>query len=171
MKKETKEFLLGNSHIFDSTELDERQRAEAYKITFKLFVALIYTILFMSMFAFAYALFTENMTLLIACSSSMIVTELFIVLYAAMTSAKGAMNLEFARKTSSPSYAVSFVILTASMFFMSADRIEQGLNIKNISMLLYMFIYFIASLLLFYYSRRNMKVLEKQLKDDEENDE
>ena len=123
----------------------------------------------MSMFAFAYAAYTANTTLLIACTAAMIVTELFIVLYAAMTSSKGAMNLEFAQKTSKPSYAVTVIVSAVMVFFVVVFKSGQKINITFT--MLYFLIYFIAYLLLFYYSRRNMKVLEKQLKDDEENDE
>ena len=168
MKKETKEFLIGNENIFDDAQLDERQKAEAYKVTFKLFIAMFYTILFMSVSVFAFAVGTTNTALLVTGAAGMIIAEFFIVLYAAMTSFKGVMNLEFARKTSNPLYAVSSIMLAAAMFFVSADRIGQGLNIKIISMMLYVLIYVSENLLLFYYSRRNMKVLEKQLKDDED---
>ena len=168
-KKNTKEFLIGNSNIFDNSHLDERQKADAYRITFKLFISMIYTIIFMSMFAYAYAAYTENMILLIAGAVAMIVTELFIVLYAAMTSSKGAMNLEFAQKTSKPSYAVIIIASAVVLLFIVVTKIGQRVNI--IFILLYFIVYFIANLLMFYYSRRNMKVLEKQLKDDDENDE
>ena len=170
-KKDTKTFIMGNENIFDDSHLDERQKIEAYKTTFKLFIAMFYTMLFMSMIVFIFAAGTSNISLLVTGAAGMLVTELFIVLYAAMTSSKGAMNLKFAKRASTPAYAVSCIILAAAMFFVSTDRIGQRLNIKNISMLLYVLIYASESLLLFYYSRRNMKVLEKQLKDDEENDE
>ena len=170
-KKDTKTFIMGNENIFDDSHLDERQKAETYKITFRLFIAMFYTVLFMSMIVFIFAVGIPNIALLVTGAAGMIIAELFIVLYAAMTSSKGAMNLEFARKTSNPLYAVSSIMLAVVMLLISADRIGQGLNIKNISMVLYVLIYTIANLSMFYYSRRNMKILEKQLKDDEENDE
>ena len=168
MKKDTKEILLGNGHIFDSTELDERQKAEAYKITFKLFIVMFYTVLFMSMFLFAFAAGTPYTSLLITGAAGIVIAELFIVLYAAMASSKGVMNPKFAGKTSKPIYAVSCIMLAAVMFFMLADRIDQRSNIINIAMLIYLLVYVSENLLLFYYSRRNMKVLENQLKDDED---
>ena len=168
MKRDTKEFLIGNSSIFDNTELDERQKADAYKITFKLFIAMFYTVLFMSMLVFAFAVGTTSTALLVTGAVGMIIAELFIVLYVAMTSSKGVMNLEFARKTSKFYYVVPCIMLAIVMFFKSADMIGQGLNIKNISMVLYVLVYISENLLLFYYSRRNMKILEKQLEDDDE---
>ena len=168
MKKETKEFLIGNSHIFDNTHLDERQKADAYRITFKLFIALIYTMLILSMSVVFFTIGTPNTALLIAGAVVMIITQLFIVLYAAMTSAKGAMNPEFARRTSSPSYAVSLIALAVVLFLISLDGKDQRSGVNNIFFLIYMFVYVIENLLLFYYSRRNMKVLENQLKDDED---
>ena len=169
-KKDAKTFIIGNEDIFDDSHLDERQKAETYKITFRLFIAMFYTVLFMSMIVFIFAVGIPNIALLVTGAAGMIIAELFIVLYAAMTSSKGAMNLKFARKASSPAYVVSSIMLAAVMFLISADRIGQGLNVKSISMVLYVLIYTIANLLMFYYSRRNMKVLEKQLKDDEEID-
>ena len=169
--KNTKEFLIGNSHIFDNTHLDERQKADAYRITFKLFIALIYTMLILSMSVVFFTIGTPNTALPIAGTVVMIITQLFIVLYAAMTSAKGAMNLEFARKTSSPAYAVSLIALAVVLFLISLDGKDQRSRVNDILYLIYMFVYVVENLLLFYYSRRNMKVLEKQLKDDEENDE
>ena len=168
MKKETKEFLIGNSHIFDSTDLDERQKADAYKITFRLFIAMTYTMLILSMTVVFFTIGTPDTALLIAGAVVMIITQLFIVLYAAMTSAKGAMNPEFARRTSSPSYAVSLIALAVVLFLISLDGKDQRSGVNNIFFLIYMFVYVIENLLLFYYSRRNMKVLENQLKDDED---
>ena len=168
MKKETKEFIIGNSHIFDNTELDERQKAEAYKITFRLFIAMTYTLLFMSMSVFAYAGYEANATLLIAGAAVMIISQLFIVLYAAMASSKGVMNLEYARKTSHPAYVVSSIAVAAALFAMITNKKGLRLDIDNMFWMIYMLSYVIESLLLFYYSRRNMKVLENQLKDDED---
>ena len=168
MKKDTKDFLIGNSHIFDNTELDERQKAEAYKITFKLFIAMTYTMLILSMSVVFFVTGTPNTALLIAGAVVMIITQLFIVLYAAMTSAKGAMNLEFAKKTSKVSYILVCIVLAVVLFWMSIDGKDQRSDISNILILLYLIVYVIESMVLFYYSRRNMKVLEKQLKDDEE---
>lgn len=168
MKKETKDFLLGNENIFDDAQLDERQKADAYRITFKLFIAMFYTVLFMSIILFAFAVGTTYTSLLITGAVGVVVAELFMVLYAAMASSKGVMNPKFAGKTSKPIYAVSCIMLAAVMFFMLADRIDQRSNIINIAMLIYLLVYVSENLLLFYYSRRNMKVLENQLKDDED---
>ena len=166
--KNTKEFLIGNSHIFDNSHLDERQKADAYKITFKLFIAMTYAMLILSMTVMFFAVGTPNTALLIVGAAVMIITQLFIVLYAAMTSAKGAMNLEFAGKTSKASYVVFSIALAVVLLLISIDRMGQRLKIDNIFLFVYLLAYVIESLLLFYYSRRNMKVLEKQLKEDDE---
>ena len=168
MKKDTKEFLLGNGHIFDSTELDERQKAEAYKITFRLFIAMTYTMLILSMTVVFFAVGTPYTALLIAGTVVMIITQLFIVLYAAMTSAKGAMNPEFAGRTSKPSYVVFIIVFPAVLLWVSIDGKDQRSDISHIFLLLYLIVFVVENLLLFYYSRRNMKVLENQLKDDED---
>lgn len=167
MKKDTKEFLMGNGHIFNTTDLDERQKAEAYNITFKLFIALTYTMLILSLSVVFFATGTPNTALLIAGAVVMIITQFFVVLYAAMTSAKGAMNLNFARKTSKATYVLFCIVLAVILFLVSIDGKDQRSDISNILILFYVIAYVIESTPLFYYSRRNMKILEKQLKDDE----
>ncbi|MCH5193586.1 MAG: hypothetical protein J1F11_06465 [Oscillospiraceae bacterium] len=165
MKKETKEFIIGNSHIFDSTELDERQKSEMYKITFQLFIGLFYTMLYLSIIVFAYAIFTANTPLMAAGIATMALTEFFIVLYAAKTSSKGIMNPDFAKKTAQPSYAV---ICTASAVLVYFSMITKVTVVSRTLALLYILEYVIENFLLFYFARRNFKVLENQLKDDED---
>ena len=166
MKKDTKTFIIGNEHIFDDAHLDERQKAEAYKITFQLFIAMIYAMLFVSTFVFVYAAATANIPMLITGAAAGMITQLFIILYAAMTSSKGAMNLEFAKKNSKPSYLVIWIGSAIMMYFIMIYKMP--LEVSGIFILLYVLLYFVEFLLLFYFSRRNMKILEKQLKDDDD---
>ena len=89
---------------------------------------------------------------------------LFYILYAAKASAAGVLNQKFAETMSKKSTLICGIIILAMWLF----RILDGTDAPEFAATwIILAVFYISNYLC---SRRNMKVLEKMLKDEEENE-
>lgn len=107
----------------------------------------------------------ESTLVLIIGSAFMAVCDFFYLLYAAKVSSLGVMNLDFAKRMSQKSTLIAYifmgVIWTINLFLGSVVAATS-------IMMILLSIFYIG---LYICAKRNMKVLEKMLKDDSDSGE
>lgn len=150
-----------NEGLFDERSLDEMQKAENYRIGFKLFQACYWFMYFFSMFIFASAATEENTRFAVYGIIAMAVTSAFHVIYSAKVSAKGVMNIKYAEAMSKPYTAVAYTVCIILYGYVTLT----GSHPISFLMICIPYIMLIFDCI---FARRNMKVLEKMLKEDSE---
>lgn len=163
--KDTKnKFTTDTDGLFDESSLDEMQKAENYRIGFKLFRACYWFMYFFSMYIFIAAVNMENTIFTVCGIISMTAASVFHIIYSAKVSAKGVMNPKYADKMGKPAALFMYTIVLIMGAFSVA---YTG---KPVALLL------LAGpgvmvLCDCFFARRNNRVLEKILKEDSENEE
>lgn len=162
-KKDTYDMLIaGSNDLFSERGFDEMQKMKNHEIGFKLFRIFFWIMYIASMAIVITAFGLDNTVFTIIGYGLLILCTLFYFLYAAKASSAGVMNRKFAEnmsKKSSLSCGISALVLWLLMM------IGNGFNIAVAGMWVIMAAVYIGNYL---FSSRNMKVLEKMLKDESE---
>lgn len=150
-----------NESLFDEKSLDEMQKTENYRIGFKLFQACYWFMYFFSLLIFVTAVNTDNTVFTAYGVTSMAAASVFHIIYSAKVSAKGVMNSKYAKKMGNPSAPVMYTIVLIMGAF------SMVYTTKPVSVLL---LAGPGAMVLCdcFFARRNNRVLEKMLKDDNE---
>lgn len=162
-QKDTYEKLMGSGEamLFSDSGFDEMQKAKNYEIGFKLFRAFYWTAFLMSAIFIMIAIAVDNTLFTITGFSFMAVCVVFYLIYAAKASAVGVMNPKLAKAMGKTSMLWSYIGLIAGYtIFLFTDSINR----KYLVMGIMLFVMYLGACL---FARRNMRVLEKQLKDEE----
>ena len=148
-----------NEGLFDERSLDEMEKAENYRIGFKLFQACYWFMYFFSILIFITAVKTDNTIFTAYGIIAMAAASVFSIIYSAKVSAKGVMNIKYAESMSKPYTAVVYtvcIILYGYVTLTGSHPIAFLIVCIPYIMLIFDCIF----------ARRNMKVLEKMLKED-----
>ncbi|MBQ8176501.1 MAG: hypothetical protein IJ035_05635 [Oscillospiraceae bacterium] len=157
----TEEMENNSASLVDDFQLDEMQKAENYKIGFQMFKILFYIVMFISytMFIISSKGNTAIMVLsfvLYACGWTVY------IIYAAKASAKGVMNPTFVRNNTrdwQPFVYVCFALMIIIFALCDLFHIYQAVIL----------VFTMAMLIVInYFAKRNIKVMEKQLEEDGE---
>lgn len=154
--------------LFNDAEFDEMQKAKNYEIGFRLFRDYHFATL---LFAIAFLNFSKGANLLLTVTSFLFLGTCFAVaiMYAAKTSAAGVMNIKYAKymsKSSVLALAVVGIVVFSVLAVMCGLGITDDIfDISSSIMIIMVFAYMICFHI---FARRNMKVLEKTLKDESE---
>ena len=151
----------GDGSRFDDSGFDEMQKAKNYEIGFKLFRVFYYVSF---PFAITFVNFSRGESLLLLITSFLFMGTCMTIslIYAAKASAAGVMNLKYARTMSKRSTLVCGVILMLALLYMA---VSGGLDISTDIMLIMVLVFLVCFHIC---ARRNMKVLEKMLKENDE---
>ncbi|MDE6762413.1 MAG: hypothetical protein K2N26_07300 [Oscillospiraceae bacterium] len=153
------------NNIFSESGFDEMQKARNYEIGFRIFRVFFWAVYFMATAVMAAAIAVKSTLVLVIGSAFMAVCDLFYLLYAAKVSSLGVMNLDFAKRMSQKSILIVYifvgVVWIMNLFLGSATAAAAIMMI--LLSILYIGLYICA--------KRNMKVLEKMLKDDSDSGE
>lgn len=153
--------LQNNEGLFDENSLDEMQKAENYRIGFRLFRACYWFMYFFSLYIFIAAANMENTLFTVCGLISMTAASVFHIIYSAMVSAKGVMNIRYAKKMSM-SYNIPVYTI---IIILSGMAILMGRRPIAVLMLFIPYVMVICDCI---FAKRNMRVLEKMLKDENE---
>ena len=150
-----------NEDLFGEKSLDEMQKAENYKIGFKLFRACFWFMYFFSMLIFVSAVNPDNTIFMVYGIIAMAAASVFHIIYSAKVSAKGVMNPKYAETMSKPHMIVVYTICIILYGYV---------NLTGSHPIVFLMILIPYIMLIFdcIFARRNMKVLEKMLKEDNE---
>lgn len=152
-----------NEGLFDENSLDEMQKAENYRIGFKLFQACYWFMYFFSMYIFVTAVNMENTVFTVCGITAMAAASVFHIIYSAKVSAKGVMNIKYAEAMSKPYTAAVYTICIILFGFVTLT------DSRPIAFLM-IFIPYVMLIFDCIFARRNMRVLEKMMKDNDEED-
>ncbi|MCM1329700.1 MAG: hypothetical protein NC253_09705 [Ruminococcus sp.] len=148
--------------LFSESGFDEMQKAKNYEIGFKLFRAFFWIMYFVSMGIIATAVGVESTLFAAIGFGVLVLCTAFYLLYAAKASAAGVMNPKFAAQAAKKSYLVSgIIVLTLWLFMLVCGNVQ----LETAGMWIILSVIYIGNYIC---SRRNMKVLEKMLKENEE---
>lgn len=162
--KDTYDKLLtgGNGDLFSESGFDEMQKAKNYEIGFKLFRTFFWIMYAASMGIVLTAVGFESTVFIFIGFGLLALCMIFYLAYAAKASAAGVMNPKFAAQSSKKSYLIcGIAILIMWLIMLVAGTTE----IEVAGMWIVLAVMYIGNYLC---SRRNMKVLEKMLKENEE---
>ncbi|MDE6762415.1 MAG: hypothetical protein K2J73_01895 [Oscillospiraceae bacterium] len=147
--------------LFDESSLDEMQKAENYRIGFRLFKACYWFMYFFSMYIFVAAVNMENTIFTVCGITAMAAASVFHIIYSALVSAKGVMNIKYAEAMSKPYTSAVYTICIILFGFVTLT----GSHPIAFLMISIPYVMVICDCI---FAKRNMRVLEKMLKDDSE---
>ncbi|MDE7279514.1 MAG: hypothetical protein K2N26_07310 [Oscillospiraceae bacterium] len=147
--------------LFDESSLDEMQKAENYRIGFRLFKACYWFMYFFSMYIFVAAVNMENTIFTVCGITAMAAASVFHIIYSALVSAKGVMNIKYAEAMSKPYTSAVYTICIILFGFVTLT----GSHPIAFLMISIPYVMLICDCI---FAKRNMRVLEKMLKDDSE---
>lgn len=153
-----------NEGLFDEKSLDEMQQNENYRIGFRLFKACYWFMYFFSMSAFVFAVNTEDTAFTAYSLVLMAAASVFHIVYSAKVSAKGVMNIKYAEAMAKPYTAVIYTICI--ILFGMVQLIDS--RPIAFAMICIPYIMLICDC---FFARRNMRVLEKSLAEESEENE
>lgn len=154
-----------NDSLFSDYCLDEMQKSESYKIGFKLYRGMYYTLGCITTISVIANEGSGNMLAVVLSLISLGIIFLFSILYAALTSAKGIMPFKYAKKYADSRMWVLWIIYALAGIFIAV--FDRTFIIKTVVVIMTA----IAGISIQLFAKRNFRVLEKQLKDDTENSE
>lgn len=161
-KKDTydKFFGGGGNNIFSESGFDEMQKARNYEIGFKIFRVFFWAVYFMAIVVMVSAMALKSTLVLVIGTAFMAVCDIFYLLYASKVSSLGVMNLDFAKRMSQRSILIAYIFMgvvwTINLFLNSEMAVTAIMMI--LLSVLYIGLYICA--------KRNMKVLEKMMNED-----
>lgn len=152
----------GNGELFSDISFDEMQKIKNYEIGFKLFRTFFWIMYLVSVAVIFTAYVYANKVFIMIGYGIMILCSVFFLLYAVKSSAAGVMNQKFAERMSKKSTLICGVLIFALWLYKLFNRTDviDFAEAWVILALVYIGVYFCA--------RRNMKVFEKTLKDESE---
>ena len=150
----------GTGNIFSESGFDEMQKTRNYEIGFKVFRMFFWAAYFMSIAVMVAAMALKSTLVLVIGAAFMAVCDVFYLLYAAKVSSLGVMNLDFAKRMSQSSILIAYIFMgvvwTINLFLNSEMAVTAIMMI--LLSVLYIGLYICA--------KRNMKVLEKMMNED-----
>lgn len=155
----TYEKVVGDN-LFSDSGLDEMQKSESYRIGFKMFRAMFFTCLVISMIMVATADTMGNTVLAVMGLILIIVLMGFYTLYAVLTAAKGIMPDKYAKRNANPVFLAVICIMTIAVAFL---YLCGYLNAPKAACLLIICVMDIIQCLA---ARHNFKVLKKQMEEE-----
>lgn len=150
----------GGNNIFSESGFDEMQKTRNYEIGFKIFRVFFWVMYIMAAIVLVAAMAVESKLVLVIGTAFMAVCDIFYLLYAAKVSSLGVMNIDFAKRMSQRSTLIAYIFIgvvwTINLFLGSATAVTAIVMI--LMSILYIGLYICA--------KRNMKVLEKMMNED-----
>lgn len=150
--------------------LDEMQKTYAYKIAFRCFKALYWSVFAMSLIMFLLAMTVEESIIFtIAALVTELVSCIIYVIFGAKASKVGALNPKFAKHMAKPGTIIGYFLLAIIyMVWFIRDFMEDG-ELYFIFLGIFMLIFCGHFIVLGFIARKNNKVAEET--EEEESDE
>lgn len=159
------EYTTVYNDMFSEKGLDEMQLAQKYKIGFKLFRALFW-VQYVAAFAILFiATNLENNTFIYIGAGLLSIETVFYIVYLAKIASAGLMNAKFA---SSWNHIIYPIILILFMLVWLISLIRNNKDFFSVYLWINLLTMYLGN---YFCSRKNMKVLEKMLKDNDESGE
>ena len=163
--EKNKEYINGYNDMFSEKGLDEMQLAQKYKIGFKLFRALFWVQYAAAMAVTLIAAGLENNTFMYIGAGLLSIGTVFYIVYSAKIASAGLMNAKFASSWNHIIYPIISIIL---ILLWLIKLIRNNTDFFSVYVWINLGVMYLGN---YFCARKNMKVLEKMLKDNDESEE
>ncbi len=147
--------------LFSIENLDEMQKLQAYKLTYKCFKGLFWVTLAFSVILLFPGLSDNSITFSIIGLTMEICTFIFYIIFAAKSAKFGIMNPLFAKMAAKTSYIVSYVFILITWVIIYLDNWFETKNMFYLILCLYVAVAYISTLICCIFARVNNKNIEK----------
>lgn len=162
--EKNKEYINGYNDMFSEKGFDEMQLAQKYKIGFKLFRALFWVQYAAAIAVTLIAAGLENNTFMYIGAGLLSIWTIFYIVYLAKIASAGLMNAKFAS-----SWNKMYLIMGILYILMwLINLINKHTDAFTVYVWINLGVMFLG---IYFCARKNMKVLEKMLKDTDESEE
>lgn len=156
--------LYGYNDMFSEKGFDEMQLAQKYKIGFKLFRALFWVQYAAAIAVTFIAIYLENNTFMYIGAGLLSIWTIFYIVYLAKIASAGLMNAKFASSWNKM-YLITGIIY---ILVWSINLINKHTDAFTVYVWINLGVMYLGT---YFCARKNMKVLEKMLKDNDESEE
>lgn len=157
-----------NKDLFAIENLDEMQKLQAYKLTYKCFKGLFWIMLAFSMAILFPAIHEENITFGIFGLAMEICVFIFYIVFAAKSAKFGIMNPLFAKMAAKTSYIVCYIVMLISYIILYLSKWLESKEMFNLVFCIYIAVAYASVVICCILARVNNKNVEKIGDDDEE---
>lgn len=151
--------------LLSDNGLDEMQKTYAYKLAFKCFKALYWSMFVLSLIMFFIAIAEESLIFSIAALAIELVDCIIYVVFGAKASKVGAINPKFAQNMAKPSVIIGYFILAIIYTIMYIKNFMKDGDFYSIFFGIYMLIFCGHFIALGFISKKNNKVIEETEED------
>lgn len=151
--------------LLSDNGLDEMQKTYAYKLAFKCFKALYWSMFVLSLIMFFIAIAEESLIFSIAALAIELVDCIIYVVFGAKASKVGAINPKFAQNMAKPSVIIGYFILAIIYMIMYIKNFMKDGDFYSIFFGIYMLIFCGHFIALGFISKKNNKVIEETEED------
>lgn len=166
------EFPREKTDLFLENNMDEMLRCKNYELGYKIFTRYFFAVYAISIIAASVGGFLRNTTLAAAGIFLMAFTAVVRIVYAAQAASQGIMNPTYVSKLVKD-FGKSYIVLQCCYMTMMLagimSAIENGR--PTIPLCIAGLIAGVTAISEYYFAKKNMKVLEKMLSEDSENEE
>lgn len=158
-------FLADDRDLLSDNGLDEMQKTYAYKLAFKCFKALFWSVFAVSMIMILLAVEVESMIFSVAALVIEIVDCIIYVIFGAKASKVGAMNPKFAQNMAKPSVIIGYFSMAIIYAIMYIKNFMRANDFHYIFLGIYLLIFCGHFVALGFISKKNNKVIEETEED------
>ena len=151
--------------LLSDNGLDEMQKTYAYKLAFKCFKALYWSMFVLSLIMFFIAIAEKSLIFSIAALAIELVDCIIYVVFGAKASKVGAINPKFAQNMAKPSVIIGYFILAIIYTIMYIKNFMKDGDFYSIFFGIYMLIFCGHFIALGFISKKNNKVIEETEED------
>ncbi|MBQ8410973.1 MAG: hypothetical protein IJX15_04475 [Ruminiclostridium sp.] len=155
--------ILNDEHdLINDNELDEMQKTYAYKLAFKCFKALYWSVFALSLIMLIIAVAVEDSVIFgISAIVMELVANIIYIIFGAKASKIGAMNPKFAKNMAKPGTIIGYFMLAIIYIIMYVRNFINDGDIFYIFAGLYLLIVIGTFIILGFVAKKNNKVIEE----------
>ena len=158
-------FIADDRDLLSDNGLDEMQKTYAYKLAFKCFKALFWSVFAISLIIILLAVEVESLIFSVTALVIELVACIIYVIFGAKASKVGAINPKFAQNMAKPSVIISYFVLAVIYTIMYIKNFMKDGDFFFIFFGIYLLIFCGHFIALGFISKKNNKVIEETEED------
>lgn len=158
-------FLADDRDLLSDNGLDEMQKTYAYKLAFKCFKALFWSVFALSLIMILIAVEVESLIFSVAALVIELVACIIYVIFGAKASKVGAINPKFAQSMSKPGVIIGYFCMAIIYAIMYIKNFMKDGDFYYIFLGIYLLIFCGHFVALGFISKKNNKVIEETEED------
>ena len=158
-------FIADDRDLLSDNGLDEMQKTYAYKLAFKCFKALFWSVFAISLIIILLAVEVESLIFSVTALVIELVACIIYVIFGAKASKVGAINPKFAQNMAKPSVIIGYFLMAIIYAIMYIKNFMKDGDFYSIFFGIYMLIFCGHFIALGFISKKNNKVIEETEED------